>query len=129
MRPDMSDHQPDKLDRILAQEDVLLPSSGFTASVMDAIREEAAAPAPIPFPWKLALPGIAGFIAALILVVRFGLQIWPTIGQTELLPLNRGGFDLPPFATTVVLPALLAVTASLLCLLLTWRFAVGRSTR
>jgi len=32
---------------------------GFLASVMDRVREEAAAPPPIPFPWKRALPGMA----------------------------------------------------------------------
>jgi hypothetical protein len=47
------------LDRILANEEELIPSSGFAASVMDRIREEAAAPQPIPFPWKRAVPGIA----------------------------------------------------------------------
>jgi hypothetical protein len=46
------------LDRILAAEEGLIPSSGFAASVMDRIREEAAAPPPIPFPWKRAIPGI-----------------------------------------------------------------------
>ena len=46
------------LDRILATEEQLLPSSGFAASVMDRIREEAAAVPPIPFPWKRAIPGI-----------------------------------------------------------------------
>ncbi|MGO9433613.1 MAG: hypothetical protein ACLPH3_08295 [Terracidiphilus sp.] len=47
------------LDRILATEEELVPSSGFAASVMDRIREEAAVPPPIPFPWKRAIPGIA----------------------------------------------------------------------
>jgi hypothetical protein len=48
----------DKLDRILSTEGELVPSSGFAASVMDRVREEAAAPKPIPFPWKRALPGM-----------------------------------------------------------------------
>jgi hypothetical protein len=46
------------LDRILATEEELVPSSGFAASVMERIREEAAEPPPIPFPWKRAIPGI-----------------------------------------------------------------------
>jgi hypothetical protein len=46
------------IDRILAPEEQLVPSSGFAASVMERIREEAAAPPPIPFPWKRAIPGI-----------------------------------------------------------------------
>jgi hypothetical protein len=58
---------PDELDRILSAEQEILPSSGFTASVMDAVREEACALPPIPFPWKRVLPGLA--IAAVVLVV------------------------------------------------------------
>jgi hypothetical protein len=46
------------IDRILASEEALLPSSGFTAAVMDRIRQEAAAPLPISFPWKRIVPGI-----------------------------------------------------------------------
>lgn len=46
------------IDRILASEEALLPSSGFTAAVMDRIREEAAVPQPIPFPWRRVMPGI-----------------------------------------------------------------------
>jgi len=46
------------IDPILAAEEPLLPSSGFLASVMERVREEALAPPPIPFPWKRALPGM-----------------------------------------------------------------------
>ncbi len=49
----------DKLDVILANEQELVPSSGFLARVMDKVREEAEAPQPIPFPWKRAIPGMA----------------------------------------------------------------------
>ncbi len=48
----------EKIDRILANDDELIPSSGFVASVMARIQDEVAAPAPIPFPWKRALPGV-----------------------------------------------------------------------
>jgi hypothetical protein len=47
-----------EIDRILATEEALIPSSGFLASVMERVQEEAAAPAPIRFPWKRAIPGI-----------------------------------------------------------------------
>lgn len=50
----------DKMDQILAAEEELAPSSGFLASVMERVREEATAPPPIPFPWKRALPGMLG---------------------------------------------------------------------
>jgi hypothetical protein len=60
----------EEIDRVLSREDEILPSSGFAVSVMDAVRREAAAPPPIPFPWKRALPGLvaAGFALALVLV-------------------------------------------------------------
>ena len=46
------------IDRILASEDPILPSSGFLTSVMERVEEESRVPAPIPFPWKRAVPGI-----------------------------------------------------------------------
>ncbi len=51
----------DDLDRLLlarlsASANPLTPSSGFTQSVMDAVRQHATAPEPIPFPWKRVLP-------------------------------------------------------------------------
>jgi len=60
----------EEIDRVLSREDEILPSSGFAVSVMDAVRREAAAPPPIPFPWKRALPGlvVAGFALALVLI-------------------------------------------------------------
>ncbi|HUB50680.1 MAG TPA: hypothetical protein VL986_00845 [Terracidiphilus sp.] len=59
----------DAIDRILAADEELVPSSGFLAGVMERVRDEAIAPRPIPFPWKLALPGMvlaAGTIGWLI---------------------------------------------------------------
>lgn len=56
---DNSQMAPGEIDRILATDDELIPSSGFLASVMDRVKEEARTPAPIPFPWKRAVPGIA----------------------------------------------------------------------
>ena len=38
------------IDRILAAEEELIPSSGFASSVMERVQEEAALPPPIPFP-------------------------------------------------------------------------------
>jgi hypothetical protein len=48
----------DTIDQILATEEPLIPSSGFLASVMKSVHEEARTPARIPFPWKRAIPGI-----------------------------------------------------------------------
>jgi hypothetical protein len=58
-----------EMDRILTRQDEIQPSSGFAASVMEAVRREATAPPPIPFPWKRALPlGALGAIALLLTV-------------------------------------------------------------
>jgi hypothetical protein len=46
------------INQILATEEALIPSSGFLASVMERVHDEAVAPPPIPFPWKRAIPGI-----------------------------------------------------------------------
>src|ERR1035441_5112521 len=47
-----------RIDRILASEEPLIPSSGFLGSVMESVRDEAAAPPPIAFPWKRAVPAV-----------------------------------------------------------------------
>lgn len=64
----------DELDHMLSRKDEIMPSSGFVSSVMDAVRREAAAPDPAPFPplafpWVRALPvflALAAVIAMLI---------------------------------------------------------------
>ncbi len=48
----------DELDRILSGEQGIVPSANFARNVMAKVRQEAAAPPPIPFPWKRALPGL-----------------------------------------------------------------------
>ncbi|HJQ99911.1 MAG TPA: hypothetical protein VJ826_16470 [Candidatus Polarisedimenticolaceae bacterium] len=56
----------DELDRILGGEEDITPSPGFHASVMRAVRHEAKAPRPIPFPWARAWPALAA--AAVVIV-------------------------------------------------------------
>jgi len=54
------------IDRILATDEEIVPSSGFAAATMERVREAAATPPPIPFPWGRAVPGIvlvAGVLA------------------------------------------------------------------
>jgi hypothetical protein len=113
------------LDRILATEEALIPSSGFLVSVMESVREEAAAPPPIPFPWKRAIPGMvltAGVFGwGAFELVRYGL---PAVGSIALAP--------PQLSDTVVLSlqqagwVALALGASLLSWLLS-RGLAGRS--
>jgi hypothetical protein len=79
----LTGHDEDEIDRILSREDEVLPSSGFAVSVMDAVRREAAAPPPIPFPWKRALPGlvVGAFVLALVLVA--GVVALAQLGMTS----------------------------------------------
>ena len=92
-----------EIDRILAAEEALVPSSGFLASVMERVREEASAPAPIPFPWKRALPGmvvVAGLLGAgAFELVRHAMpaaseltQIAPQISLAAVRSLEQAGW-------------------------------------
>jgi hypothetical protein len=65
------------IDHILATEEELLPSSGFLSSVMERVEEEAAAPQPIPFPWKRATPGI---------LLALGVFGWGAVELVRLAP-------------------------------------------
>jgi hypothetical protein len=75
-----------EIDRILFREDEILPSSGFAAAVMDAVRREAAAPPPIPFPWKRAVTGLLAGICALILVIIAGAIANARLSSTSITP-------------------------------------------
>jgi hypothetical protein len=55
----------DNVERVLAKDDGIVPSSGFTNRVMEAVRREAATPPPLRFPLWRALPG---WVAAAITV-------------------------------------------------------------
>lgn len=94
----------DDLDRILSrEEEEILPSSGFAASVMDAVRREANAPPPIPFPWRRALPLIAAASVALVLVV--------VVLVMGIAQFGRGGAGSPsPGEWTPTLPAFVNAT-------------------
>ncbi len=75
----------ERMDGILAAEEELVPSSGFLSSVMERVREEAAAPPPIPFPWKRALPGLV--VAAAVFgwtAFEFARRIGPAMGAMKL---------------------------------------------
>jgi hypothetical protein len=140
------DTAPDNLDRILLTEDTLLPSSGFTASVMEAIHERAAAPSsmsdPIPFPWKRAIPGVAALAIAIAILVRLIVttlrsadstaQIaWP-IAWPAWLHLNlsfNSSVDWSRFLRVQAGPALLALAGSWACVAVCRRLAAGRPIR
>lgn len=74
----------DKLDKVLGSEETLLPSSGFVASVMQRVHEEAVAPPPIPFPWKRAIPGMV--VAAVVF-------LWVAVqGTRQVFDAAKSGF-------------------------------------
>jgi hypothetical protein len=91
MRDDMRHNE---IDHILSREDEILPSSGFAVSVMDAVRREAAAPPPIPFPWKRALPGlvVGGFVLLLVIIATaIAMAQWSTASIPQLsMPMPSG---------------------------------------
>jgi hypothetical protein len=125
-------NQPEQLDQILAHEDALVPSSGFAASVMDAIQEQAAEPAPIPFPWKLALPGIVALVGAIVIIVRLTASTIQGMSQNSSGAsfLSQANLDLvlSSFERTQAGPILLALAAALICTLLCSRLG-ARSVR
>ena len=68
----------DALDRILASEQPLVPSSGFAARVRDAVEETASEPPPLPFPWSRFIPAViatfVSVVAGLWLLQRVDLS-------------------------------------------------------
>jgi hypothetical protein len=83
--PQLTDADFDRA--LLAGQDAILPSSGFADSVMAAITREAAIPAPIAFPWKRALPGLAAVAAVgVILLVAFVVLLRSVPSATAVSP-------------------------------------------
>lgn len=78
----MESTKRENLDQILGAEGELAPSSGFVSAVMERVREEAAAPKPIPFPWKRVVPGavlaVGGVAWMGVETVRQGVRALPS---------------------------------------------------
>lgn len=114
------------IDSILASEEELIPSSGFLASVMDRVHNEARTPAPIPFPWKRAVPGV---------VLAVGVFGWAAVEFVrQAIPVMRTfSFGQAPISMPVSRPVeeaawvALALVLSLLSWLLSRRLA-GQSS-
>ncbi|MGA2755601.1 MAG: hypothetical protein ABSE53_17745 [Terracidiphilus sp.] len=114
----------DAIDHILAAEEELIPSSGFVAATMERVRDEAAMPKPIPFPWLRALPGIVLAVAVLgwcgFGLARVGLANTREISFTQM-HLAAAGRALEPAGWVAV---------ALAAAMLSWVFArrlAGRS--
>ncbi len=70
------------IDHILVSEEAMVPTSGFASAVMERLDEESKATAPIPFPWKRALPGI---VLAAVVFSWGGLEM---IRQASAKPIS-----------------------------------------
>jgi len=93
-----TEQEEDEMNRILSREDEIFPSSGFAASVMDAVRREAAAPPPIPFPWKRALPGmIIGGLALVLILLAWILDVSQLFGPSASPQLSPSSPSAMPF--------------------------------
>lgn len=107
----------DDLDRVLMEREEIVPSSGFVASVMEAVQQEAAASAPstfppIPFPWKWALPGLIVSVAlALGLIVR-----WIVSSSRGSHPTDVGAAALPTENIFSMLPHVQMAASTLVAL-------------
>jgi len=120
------------LDRILLDQETLMPSSGFASSVIDAIQQEAAAPAPIPFPWKWALPGMAALVVSIVILCRFAFAAVKNMNQSQTidwLTWLRSNAESAVLLRTQVAPILLALVASFVSVALGRKLVGGRSTR
>lgn len=95
----------DDLDRVLREREEIVPSSGFVASVMEAVQQEAAASAPIPFPpipfpWKWALPGFVVSVAmAMGMIAR-----WVYFGAHASHPVRSVAVAIPVESLSTLLP-------------------------
>lgn len=108
------------IDETLASEEALVPSSGFLASVMERVENEATTPAPIPFPWKRAIPG---FALALVVFVGAAVKFALLIASPAKEALTKISIPPPTPQTEWIALALALTLASLLFV----RKLVGRS--
>lgn len=105
----------ERIDEILGGEPELVPSSGFAAAVMERIRHEAAAPPPIPFPWKRFVPGFVVASGVLgwgaVEVVRFAgpalaelrrTQAHMTVNATMARPLEQAVWVVAALAVPLI---------------------------
>lgn len=122
-----------EIDPVLSGQNELLPSAGFVATVMDAVRREASAPPPIPFPWKRALAGLVLAVVALGLLAALGVftVTQHTGGQTA--PQMAGNLSwnlaqgLQEKIKTAALWTTLALLGTFVTVKLSMRLAAGRT--
>lgn len=118
----------DSIAPILLREEALLPSSGFAASVMEAIQERALESEPIPFPWKLAVPGMAALAAGVVLLIWLAVKTFADVRRNAVDHSDwLGWLHLHPELEATLRhqlgPVLLALAVSWLCVTLARRMA------
>src|SRR5262245_48445125 len=98
----------DDLDRILLAEEPLTPSSGFAAAVMESVREAAAEPPPLAFPWaRFTVGAIACATSAAASVALLTGIDWATLSDA-FAPLQAAGPELGYAAAAVAASIALA---------------------
>ena len=118
-----------EIDRVLSRQDEILPSSGFTASVMEAVRRETAVPPPIAFPWKRALPLVV--IAALaVLLASVGGVALVVLASRGAIPAPVSTFSPLPMSQAIhstVFWTAVSLLAAFVSVKLSMRVATGRT--
>lgn len=111
------------LDRILACEGALMPSSSFVSAVMDRVCEESAAPPPLGFPWRRVwAPGalVAGLLGWSLIELLRSLP-----AAADSLARHAGSSATLAQAQASIASVALALAAPLLAWLVARRFADG----
>jgi hypothetical protein len=117
----------DEIDQFLCEEIAIVPSTGFVGGVMDAVRREASAPPPIPFPWKRVLPGLGAGVLALtamvIALVKTAGHATASTNQGRMFPAVVHAMDISTmYGIGWILAAILL---TLVCVMLSMRLTTG----
>ena len=97
----------DPLDKILAAEDRLVPSSGFHLRVMEAVHAEQVRLAPVRFPWGRFAVGVAASVAWAAAGAVVVEQMNVSFAAVSSVSLNRDvGYGLLAIAGSLIVAAI-----------------------
>ena len=102
--------QPDELDRLLSDHEIIEPSPGFADAVMTEIDREAATPPRIGFPLRPVLGALAGAALASAAAVTIGLSLPAPIGNA----VGRGINELATAGTSTTAASVVLAVAFML---------------
>lgn len=107
----------DDLENFFSTQANILPSHGFVGRVMESVRSEGTASKPIPFPWKVAVPGFLSLGGLLVLAVISLMQSFSSLREHALPATLRflidGARNLgAPWITLALLLTVFSVTFS-----------------